>query len=181
MNRIARLLVLVAALASSFAVTSSTAGAVTWHNTGSEAFHAIGGPLTLTVGSNTFSCSGSTVTGTSPIGTFATTYSMTATLVYSPCVVASVQYYLHCNSTFTGVAWAAGPPAVTANSVDMTCNLNFSGTVTSLCHLSGSTPATYTNPFGTLPGRITFLTSSTLTVTNGAMSCFLGTGTGTWS
>ena len=117
MTKFARIFVLVTALASLSAIASSTAGAVTWHNTGSESLHATGAGVTLTVGSNNFACSGSTLNATSPVGTFATNnYSMTGTLTYSPCTLAGVNYYMHCNTTVNGVAWIAGPPAVTAAS-----------------------------------------------------------------
>jgi hypothetical protein len=179
MNKIARLAVLVAALASSFAVMSSTAGAVTWHNTGSESLHATGVGLTLSVGVNNFACTGSTLNATSPVGSFVTaTYSMTATLTYSPCTLAGVNFYMHCNATYTGIAWVAGPPALTAGAADVTCDLKLTSGDQGICHLSGTMPASYANPNGATSGRFTFTTSSTLTIGNyGSTSCFLGTGT----
>ena len=47
MSKISRLVVLAIALASLFAVLSSTAGAVTFTNDGGTAFHATGSPGTL--------------------------------------------------------------------------------------------------------------------------------------
>jgi hypothetical protein len=177
------LVVLATALASLLAIATSTAGAVTWHNTGAESFHATGGPVTLTVGVNNFSCLGSTMTGTAPASAATTVYAMTMTATYSPCTLAGQNFYMHCGTaTYTGSAWVAGPPALTAGTVDMTCDLRLTANDQGICHLSGSTPASYTNPDGATPGRFTYTTSSTLTISNfGATSCFLGTGTAGWS
>lgn len=180
MGRIVRLAALIATLAALPAAATTTAGAVTWHNTGTGSFHAIGGSSTLSVGTSTFTCSGVTAAGTSPVGSFPTTYTMTATLRYSPCPNAGANYNLHCDATFSAVAWAAGPPAITASSVALTCDITPLLSNTSLCHISGATPAAYGNPFGSQPGRITFAASTTLTMSNGVMSCPFGTGTVSW-
>lgn len=179
MSGIVRMAALVAALAALLA-TAPAAGAVTWHNTGSSAFHAVGGTSTLSVATSTFTCSGSTLTGTSPVGSFATTYTMTATLSSSPCPNTGANYAMHCDATFSAQAWAAGPPAVTAGPVALTCDITLALSNTTLCHVSGSTPAAYANPFGSMPGRVTFAASTTLTMSNGATACWLGTGAIQW-
>src|ERR1044071_3993997 len=81
MSKFARLVVLVTALSSLFAMLSSTAGAVTWHNTGGTSFHATGGPMTYSRASVSLTCSGSTATGAAPGGsTGAQHYNITGTL-----------------------------------------------------------------------------------------------------
>ena len=117
MSKIARLVVLVTALSSLFAMLSATAGAVTWHNTGGTAFHATGGPGSLSIGSATLACSGSTATGTAPGGsTVAQHYNVTGTITFSPCQLVGQSTYVHCHFNLTGTTqpvatgrWPARP------------------------------------------------------------------------
>jgi hypothetical protein len=181
MSKFARCAVLVAALASLFAVLSSTAGAVTWHNTGSTAFTATGGPGTLAVGANNLACTASSGTATAPGGsTVATVYNMSFTFTWKPCSLAGQNTFLHCDLRLTGSLFSAG---VTAGSLDLTCDAKLTASPTvGLCHFSGSVPVSFTNPFGATKGKVTLTASNTLVVSNyNTTSCPLGTGTGTVS
>lgn len=173
MSKFSRVVVLVTALASLFAVTSSTAGAVTWTNSGGTAFHATGGPSSLSVGVNSLACGGATATGTAPMSSSTSTIA-TGTMTLSPCTLVGQNMFWHCNYTLTGSTFLAG---VTSGAVDLTCDERLTAApANSVCHLSGSNPVTYINPSGATPGRITFSASTTLTITNGNVACPLGTG-----
>jgi hypothetical protein len=175
MSRIARLAVMVTALASLLGVMSATAGAVTWHNTGSTAFTATGGPGTLSIGSNNLACTGSSATGAAPALSTTSTIA-TGTIVFSPCNLVGQNTFVHCTYTLTGSTFSGG---VTSGAADVTCDARLTAApANSLCHISGSTPGTYTNPSGSTKGRLTISASTSLTVTNGNVSCPLGTGTG---
>jgi hypothetical protein len=176
MSRIARFAVLVTALASLLGIMSSAASAVTWHNTGSTSFTATGGPGTLSRGSVSLACTGSSATGTAPGGsTVATNYTVSGTITFSPCTLSGQNTYVHCTYTLTGTAFAAG---VTAGSAGVTCVARLTATNTALCHIEGSTPGSYTNPSGATAGKVTINASNTLTVTNSSSPCPLGTGSG---
>jgi hypothetical protein len=178
MSKFSRIVVLASALASLFAVTSATAGAVTWTNSGGTAFHATGGPVTLSVGANGLVCFGSTATGTAPMSS-ATSTIATGTLVFSPCSWVGQSMFVHCNYTLTGNAHSAGISIIVA---DLTCDERLTAApANSLCHISGSTGGTYSNPSGTTPGRITWFATSSLVVSNGNVSCPFGTGNGSWT
>ena len=178
MSRIARIVVLVTALTSLFAVMSSTASAVTWTNTGSTTIHATGGPGTLSVGANSLACATSTATGTVPMDFTGTVLSVTGTITFDSCVLAGQNTYVHCGFTLTGQAF--DEPGTTTGTADVTCVARLNSTNTPLCHIEGTTPGQYINPSGTNPGRVTLLTSGLgLTVTNASgSSCLLGTGAG---
>jgi hypothetical protein len=179
MSKFSRIVVLVTALASLFAVMSSTAGAVTWHNEGSTTFHATGGAATLSftgAGSpTTLPCAASTATANAPVGTFTSAvYRVTGTLRFTPCSLIGQSTYVDCTFTLTALTWSAG---VTAGPVDVTCDARLEVGNVGLCHVDGSTPGSYTNPSGLTPGRFTLTSPSTLTVTNfGSTSCPIGTG-----
>ena len=176
MSKFARLVVLVTALSSLFAVLSATAGAVTWHNTGGTAFHATGGPMTYSRGSVSLTCAGSTATGTAAGGsTVAQHYNVVGTITYSPCGWSGQWLYIHCNYNFTGTTQpvATGP---VAGSMALTCVSRLTATNSSLCHIEGSTHGVYINPSVATPGRVTLVASNTLTITNAGNPCPLGTG-----
>jgi hypothetical protein len=181
MSKIARHVLLITTMTAALAsLSSSTAGAVTWHNTGSASFHATGGGLSLAItgsgGTNLFTCTSSTATGAAPVGSFATPiYSITGTVTYSPCSVGGTQMNVHCGSTFTGALWTAGTPAVTVGNMDLTCVMRFTGSSTPICHIAGAAPTHYVNPNGATPGRFT-LTPGTLTVSPASSSCSLFVG-----
>jgi hypothetical protein len=182
MSRIARFTVLVAALASLFAVLSSTAGAVTWHNTGSTSFTATGGPGTLAVtgsgGTNNLTCLNSSATGTAPASAATAIYSVTGTVVFGgPCKISGINSYVDCSYTLTGATFAS---PVTSGNADVTCRAGFVGSA-AICHIAGSTPGHYTNPSGATAGKLKVTSSASLTVTGetSATSCssLLGTAT----
>ncbi|WP_445148269.1 hypothetical protein [Baekduia sp. Peel2402] len=178
MSRIARFAVLVTALASLMGVVSATAGAVTWHNTGNTAFTAAGGGGTLSVGSNNLPCTGSEATGTATGGSvIGTTYSMPGTITFAPCLMAGQPTYVHCGFTLTGASFASG---VTSGVADVKCIAYLTANNLQLCNITGTTPASYTNPSGAAKGKFTLSTSGTgLTVSHYfGTSCLMGTGTG---
>jgi hypothetical protein len=183
MSTIARFAVL---LALSFAALSSTAGAVTWHNTGAEAFHADGNLLRWFItppgGGIGLTCNGaSTATGTAPVGTFSSAYSITGTLTNTPCDFsgASLEYF-QCDYRFTASTQGATVPLVTSGAVDLTCQFRSRVADFVYCHWAGATLGQYTNPAAGTPGRLTLTATAAMTVTNvTTTSCspFLGTAT----
>jgi hypothetical protein len=168
MSKIARFAVLVASLMSLFAVMSSTAGAVTWHNSGSTAFTATAGAGTLSSTGASLGCVSATGTGTAPTLTVGNVYSVSGTATFNTCTLSGIATGVDCGYTLTGSSQTSG---VTSGSVDVTCGVYQFGT--KLCHIAGSTAGTYTNSTSTL----TIAASSTLTTTNGPTgTCPLGNG-----
>jgi hypothetical protein len=182
MSRIARFAVLVAALASLFAVMSSSAGAVTWTNTGTSTVHATGVGGTLHVGVNHLVCTGATANGTtSPSG--GTTFDVTGTVTFTPCVLAGQNTFVSCSYTLTALSHTGGVfGGTTAGNADVTCDAKLEASPQpGLCHISGATAGSYVNPAAAGgQGRLTLNTTSTLVVSNfGSTACPLGTGAGT--
>ena len=179
MSRIARFVVLVTGLMAMFGVMSSTAGAVHWHNTGGTAFHATGTGGTLSVGANNLVCTGATASGTAPMTTATSAFTVSGTVTFSPCTLVGQNTNVSCNYTLTGLTQAG---SVVTGAADVTCVARLTATGTALCHIEGSTPGTYTNPTAatSTPGKVSLLTSanpSTLTATHSSgTSCTLGTG-----
>jgi hypothetical protein len=174
MTKTARFAVLVAALASLFAMLTSTAGAITWDNSGSTAFTATGGAITLAItgsgGTTNLTCLNSVMTGSAPADLTGWTYLATGTIVFGgPCKITGINSYIHCNYTLTGVLFAS--PVTTAN-MDVTCRSGFVGAA-AICHISGSTPGSYTNATATTFGKLTLVSSASLTVSGdlGSHSC----------
>jgi hypothetical protein len=179
MGKLAHLVQLVAAMVLALAVTSSAADAVTWHNTGSESFHATGGPSTLSAFGWNLACSGSTATGTAPVGSFPSSYSVSGSITSRPCSIAATfpTSYVTCGYTMTAVAWTA---AWTGAQFDMTRDVRFIANDMAFCHIGGMTAGLYFNPSGTTPGRVTLVHSSTLVITHSSgTSCPLAVGIGT--
>lgn len=178
MSRVAQIAVLVAALLSLFAMLSSSAGAVTWHNSGATTLHATMGQSTLSSTSAGLVCpSGGTFTGTvaaTPAVVLAGDWAaITGTASWSNCTLGVPGYAVDCGYTFTASTWAAGPPANTGGLVDVTCGVYLSGT--KFCHIEGAVGAIYTNANGTTPGFFMFLTGGALLITKaGPSSCPLG-------
>ena len=176
MSKLARIAVLVTALLSLPLTLSAPAGAVTWHRAGDEHFALIGGAFTYSATGVSLTCSISdhtaTAAGAVVVGA---TYSITMTDTYTGCRTAGIASVITCSSTFTGIAWTAGPPAVTSGSLDRTCNLTQGGV--KVCHIEGQTPGSYTNPSGATKGRLSLAFSTALRTTNGpAGNCILGNG-----
>jgi hypothetical protein len=176
MSGFARFAIAITGLMSFFGVMTSTASAVTWHNTGSTSFTATAGPNTFTFGSSTLSCAGGQVTGTVPGGsTVGAVYSVSGTAIDSGCTFAGQTMYVHCNFTLTAFSQSG---SVTAGNTVETCVLKLTASNQALCVLTGPVSGTYTNPIGATPGRATLFASNTLTVSNppGGGSCPAGTG-----
>ncbi|WP_445150862.1 hypothetical protein [Baekduia sp. Peel2402] len=174
MSRIVRLGVLTAALLSLFAVASSTAGAVTWHNTGDTAFTATSGPTTLTATGTNLTCSNSSWAGTVGAAPFVGVVwtAATGTGAFTNCVALGIKATTSCTFKVTGTTWTAGPPAVMGGNADVTCTSYVGGSLN--CITEGSTPGTYTNPSGSTMGSGIAPVSNTLKMTNGASACMLG-------
>lgn len=177
MSKIARIAVLVTALASVLGAMSSTAGAVTWHNTGSTAFTATAGPSTVSVGANSTSCTGASADATAPATSTATTFPLTWTVRYFPCTIVGQASYWHCHYIVTYFSTST-PPHRWSILYHRFCVKRLTANNTALCTLEGSSPGTYTSPNGATPGAFTLDATSTLTMTHASgSSCVLGTGT----
>ncbi|WP_445148214.1 hypothetical protein [Baekduia sp. Peel2402] len=177
MSRTARIVVLVTALTSLFAVMSSTAGAVTWTNTGSTIIHATGPGGSLTIGANSLTCTGATARATAAASFVGSVYSVPGTVTFSPCTLAGQNTYIHCGFTLTGSAFAE--PGSTTGVADVTCDTRLTNGNTKLCHIEGPTVGHYINPTAatSTPGKITLTTSSSLITTHASgTSCIFGTG-----
>ncbi|MCW2992542.1 MAG: hypothetical protein JWQ18_37 [Conexibacter sp.] len=176
MKKCARFVVLAVSL---FGALSATAGAVTWKNSGDTAFTATGGAVTLTSTGANVSCSSGTITGTVASGPFvgATWSVATGTGHSTSCSLAGVATTVHCSATLTATSWAAGTPAVTTGTSDVTCDVRQFGA--KICHIGGTGGGTYTNPV--LPSTFGKLATGTgtgnLKVSNGTSgTCPLGNG-----
>jgi hypothetical protein len=179
MSALARVSMAITALASIFAVLTSTADAVTWHNSGSTAFTATSGSVTLSVGSNNLTCSGGNGKGTSTTTTaVGSSFTVNGTATFTPCLLAGQATYTHCSvSNLAASSYAAG---VSTGLSTVTCLVRLTASNTPLCVIEGTAPGQYINPSGASPGRLTGLTSgSGLVVTHASgTSCVLGTGPG---
>lgn len=179
MSRIARFAVLVVALTSLFAVMSSTAGAVTWHNSGDSTFTATTGPGTLSSTSAGLACPSGTATGTVaatpavvPVGNWS---AVTGTVTWTNCTLGVGGYSVDCAYTLTASTWTAGSPATTGGTADVTCGVYLA--TSKFCHISGSVTGTYSNPVGTTKGSLAIATGGSLVLANGpAGTCPLGNG-----
>jgi hypothetical protein len=161
MSKILRVVVLTTALLTALA-TASTAGAVTWENSGDTAFTATGAATTLHFDTVHMPCTGSTTTattGASP-STGATWAAATGTVTYPHCTLSGQTFSLACSYTLT-LSGQSG--LVSSGALDTECSLSAFGT--KVCGYDGTIPATYTNPNGG-PGSLT-LHHATLAGTNG--------------
>ena len=181
MSGFARWATAFAALASFLGAMTATAGAVTWHNTGSTSFTATAGAGTMAVtgsgGTNNVSCTHATATGTIPGGsTVGTVLSVTGTGLSTPCSLSGTPVFAQCTYTLTAFAYTA--PVTTGNARQHCVVRVDSGTTTALCTLEGSVPGHYVNPIGATPGRVTSTAANTVIVTHASgTSCasLLGT------
>ena len=177
MNRISRFVVLVTAIASLAAVMSSTAGAVTWHNTGDTAFTATAGAGTLAATGVSLTCPSGTGTGTlGSAPTVGHTITVSGTVHYNGCLTAGIATTIECGYTLTGTSQTGSTGhLVTSGNIDVTCSLTQFGA--KLCHIENHSPLTgsYANPTtNAAPGRLT-VSAGVLRVTNGPTgSCPLG-------
>lgn len=175
MSRIARCAVLLVVSVSLAGVWSSTAGAVTWHNSGDTTFSAATNSFPLASTGAGLACLGSTATGTVSGSPFvgATWKAIHGTLTSSGCVLGVPNWTVDCTYDFTASGAIGSPQAITGD-LDMTCGFFIVGT--EFCHVTGTAAAVYTNPVPTsIPGKLTITTGGNLIATNGpAGSCPLG-------
>lgn len=175
MSRIMRVAALTAML---LAALASTAGAVTWENSGDTAFTATGPATTfhLNGGSVHLPCTAAAVSGTAGTGpvtgaTWANAASLNVS--YSHCTLAGSPYNIQCSATESFDSQTGG---VSAGTLATTCDVNVFST--KVCGISATIPNTYTNPSGGTPGRFT-VSQTALTLSNGPVgTCPFGT-TGT--
>lgn len=161
MSKIIRVVVLTTALLAALA-SASTAGAVTWENSGDTAFTATGGATTLHFENVHIPCTGSTTTattGTSPF-TGTTWAGITGTVNYSHCTLSGQNLNLECSYTAT---LSSQSGLVSSGVLDTECSLYTFGA--KICGYDGTIPVTYTNP-NSGPGSLT-LHHATLAGTNG--------------
>jgi hypothetical protein len=169
MSRAMRFGVLTASL---FAAMSSTAGAVTWHNSGSTAFTATAGAVTLSSTGANLSCSSATATGTAPAMTVGAVYSVSGTATFNTCLLSGITTGVDCGYTLTGTTQSG---SVTSGPVDVTCGVYQFGT--KLCHLEGTVSATYSNPVSGV-GVLIWATGGNVVATDASpmVHCPLGNG-----
>jgi len=168
MRRLTRLAVLMVGLLSLSALASTTANAVTWHNSGDTAFTATAGPPSYSVTGASLSCTSATLSGTAPTTTVGLTYTVSATGSYNGCSFAGTSMSIECSYKFTGTALHG---STATGSTDVTCG--FYSFNAKICHVAGARPSTYENPSGSAPGVLT-LSTSNLIISNGASSCMFG-------
>lgn len=167
MRRILLVVAYAVALFSAVGAVASTAGAVTWHNSGDTAFTATSGPVTFTQTNVPFVCLTSDTSGTLGAGPFSgLTLSITLTSTYTGCTLVGVPGPAECTRTFT--ATSEPTTGVFAGTLDSTCRQYEFGLL--LCVFEGAVHATYLNPSGATAGRFTLPTGPGLRNT-GAMTC----------
>ncbi|WP_445148309.1 hypothetical protein [Baekduia sp. Peel2402] len=164
-----RLAVLTVGLLSLFAVASTAASAVTWHNSGDTAFTATAGAPSFSSTGTSLSCTSATLSGTAPATTVGLLYTMSATGSYNGCSIAGTSMSVECSYKFTGTAQHGN---TTTGSTDVTCG--FYSFNSKLCHVAGARPSTYVSPSGSGIGVLT-LSTSNLIISNGSSgTCLLG-------
>jgi hypothetical protein len=176
MSRIMQFAVLVMALLSLSAVVSSTAGAVTWHNTGNTSFTATGGTATVQSANATIHCNDVRATGASLLVTLENDIA-TGTATFTSCSIPSLVssgVHMACNYTLTGIS-------ATATVVTGTADFHCVATIPFFpsCTITGSAASTYTNPTASATGRLHRAHSSTVTVSGSG--CLLSQGQATLS
>ncbi len=177
-----RMCVLVLSLMSLFGAVSSSAGAVTWTNTGDTAFTATSGGSSFKVTNTELACTGADATGTMAASPFSGVIwsAASGTMTFTGCKLNNINTGIHCGYTFTTVAWVAGPPAVASGNLDATCSVYQGGAT--VCKIEGIRPGHYVNPSGTT-GLLILTHSTALRTTNGPVgTCPLNAGEPlTWS
>lgn len=175
MSKMMRVVVMVTALTSLFAIAASSAGAVTWDVTTGGEFTATGGAGTLSGNGFSLTCSSSDATATSVAnGSYSgsTVDLASGTATFTGCRLGGVATHVACNFTLTAQAQTAGThPLVTNGLVDVTCAVTQG--VTKVCHIDGSTAAHYRNPTEAngIRGQLTLTATNTLVATHGTVDC----------
>jgi hypothetical protein len=180
MSRIMRVVVLVTALMSLFAVMSSAAGAVTWDNSGDTSFTATAGPGSLSGNGKTLSCTsgdGTGVMGAAPFTGSVWTNAAHGDVTFTGCSLAGTAYAVTCTY---GLNATGQTGTVTAGTIDLAspngCTAKVGGVLA--CNIHGSNAGSYTNPTATVNGSLAIAASTTsITVSNGVGTCPLGNGT----
>ncbi len=173
MGKLTRLVLFGVGLLSLFGGAAATAGAVTWHNTGSTSFTATTGPQTLSSTSASWNCTGGTLTGDMPLGSIvAATYLSRGTMTYSGCSLSGIATGVDCSYTLTATTQTGSQ---TTGEADMACGWYQFGS--KLCNVAGSMHFAYANPVGGV-GTLTLTTGGSLITTQGAPGapCPLGNG-----
>jgi hypothetical protein len=181
LNKIGRVAVLVASLASLFAVMASSAGATTTWDTNkgtgtpawNGAFTATAGPGTLAGPNAGLSCTSATATGTLQSNHHSgTTWPTIATgnISFTSCKIGGTNYNTACSYDLSATSYSAG---VTEGDVFVDCSVKLA--TTQLCTITGSIPGTYTNATDIIdvPAAATGLT-----IHNVGSGCPTGAGTG---
>ncbi len=172
MRRTTRLTVLVVGLLSLLGAVSATAGAVTWHNSGSTNFTATTGASTFSSTSAALNCTGGAMTGDAPTGaTVAVTYIERGTSTFSGCSLSGIATGVDCAYTLTGTTQPSA--GVTTGDIDTTCGVyQFN---TKVCHIEGTVHFVQTTASGTV--TLTLTTGGNLVATNAPTgTCPLGHG-----
>lgn len=168
MRRLTRLAITTVGLLSLFAIASTSASAITWHNSGDTTFSATAGGPSYSVTSVSLNCASAQMAGTVPTVTVGATLTMSGTGSYLGCTFSGSTINIECGYKFTGVAQHGD---TVTGSTDVTCNYYLA--TTRICHVAGSRPSTYQSPSGSLTGVLT-LSTSNLVINNGDVSCMFG-------
>jgi hypothetical protein len=179
MPRVTHLLACLALLTAALGATSSSVGAVTWHNSGDTAFTATGPFFQIDATSFGFSLNcfgGTTVNATAATGpaTGAVWSAMHVRTVSDDCRFVQAPVALSCTSTFTALLQSG---TNITGTLDTTCDIFANQGTTLVCHLAGQRPATYRNPTGSAYGSFTVPASSSVIATNGQAACPFGPNT----
>lgn len=151
---------------------AGTAGAVTWHVSGSGTFHATAGPGTLSSTGSNLICQTSTASGTYATGSIVNPiYSVTGTVNFANCLLAGQNTSVTCGYNLTGTAQPAA--TVVTGNADVTCGVTLTASGTKICHVAGAIHAIYTKNVSPAADTLTLTTTSTLQ-SSGA-GCVLGT------
>ncbi|WP_445150802.1 hypothetical protein [Baekduia sp. Peel2402] len=168
MSRISRIVVLVTSLAAVVGAIAGTAGAVTWHVSGSGSFTATAPSETLSGTIGPLACTSATATGTYAPGSLAgAVYSGVAGTITFGCTI-GLGFEFSCGYRLTATAQPT-VTVVTTGNLDMTCAVTF-GSGGKLCDVAGSRHAIYTK--GASADTLT-LTTTTLNVSGSG--CQFGT------
>jgi hypothetical protein len=134
MNRLAVLAVGMLSLCGGLA---SSAGAVTWDNSGSTTVTATAGAVTLSSTGTTLSCAGSTATATAPNNVVGPVYASSGTATFNGCLLSGIATGVDCGFTQTATSQdGTGMGSRVTGSIDITCGVYQFGT--KICHLEGT-------------------------------------------
>jgi hypothetical protein len=171
MSRISRVVVLVTALMSVFAVMSSSAGAITWDVSSTAAFAAHSGPGSLSGNGNTLSCLAGTATGAATALMFTGVpwnNAVHGTVTFDGCKIGGTPWHVSCTYGLNATGYSSATHQVTG-----TLDLNAPNDCTAFvggvaaCTIEGTLPVTYDNP----PDAKLTIPAGNLTVTNGPTHC----------